>query len=68
MAAVLAGGGVADAKVVQTESVLPPGQSGFVSAEWRGLLPRNKTPHVINPHQGYLMQWNNVPSMGWTAG
>ena len=23
---------------------------------------------MINPRQGYLMQWNNVPSMGWTAG
>ncbi len=42
-----------------------PGTGG---AEWRGLLPRRKTPHVINPRQGYVMQWNNVPSLGWTAG
>jgi len=41
---------------------------GTGAAEWRGLLPRRKTPHVINPRQGYLMQWNNVPSLGWTAG
>ena len=41
---------------------------GTGEAEWRGLLPRRRTPHVINPRQGYLLQWNNVPSMGWTAG
>jgi hypothetical protein len=41
---------------------------GTGEAEWRGLLPRRRTPHVINPRQGYLMQWNNVPSVGWTAG
>lgn len=41
---------------------------GTGEAEWRGLLPRRQTPHVINPRQGYLMQWNNVPSMGWTSG
>ena len=23
---------------------------------------------MINPRQGYLVQWNNVPSMGWTSG
>ncbi|HZI90203.1 MAG TPA: penicillin acylase family protein [Thermoleophilaceae bacterium] len=41
---------------------------GTGEAEWRGLLPRRKTPHVINPRQGYLLQWNNVPSTGWTSG
>jgi penicillin G amidase len=41
---------------------------GTGKAEWRGLLSRRKTPHVINPRQGYLMQWNNVPSLGWTSG
>ena len=41
---------------------------GTGEAEWRGFLPRSRTPHVINPRQGYLMQWNNVPSLGWTAG
>jgi penicillin amidase len=41
---------------------------GTGEAEWRGLLPRRKTPHAINPRQGYLMQWNNVPSLGWTSG
>lgn len=41
---------------------------GTGEAEWRGLLPRRRTPHVINPRQGYLFQWNNVPSVGWTNG
>ena len=41
---------------------------GTGEAEWRGLLPRRRTPYVINPRQGYLFQWNNVPSMGWTSG
>jgi penicillin amidase len=37
-------------------------------AEWRGLLPRERTPHVINPKQGWLANWNNPPSVGWTNG
>ncbi len=37
-------------------------------AEWRGLLPRSQTPHVINPAQGWLTNWNNLPSIGWTNG
>jgi penicillin G amidase len=37
-------------------------------AEWRGLLPRGRTPHVINPEQGWLTNWNNLPSAGWTNG
>ena len=37
-------------------------------AEWRGLLPRSRTPHVINPAQGWLTNWNNPPSVGWTNG
>ncbi|MDQ3739889.1 MAG: penicillin acylase family protein [Actinomycetota bacterium] len=41
---------------------------GTGEAEWRGLLPRRRTPHVINPKQGWVMNWNNVPSAGWTNG
>ncbi|MGI9019245.1 MAG: penicillin acylase family protein [Solirubrobacterales bacterium] len=37
-------------------------------AEWRGLLPRSKTPRVIDPAAGWLANWNNVPSAGWTNG
>ncbi len=41
---------------------------GTGEAEWAGLLPPDKRPQVINPKQGYLFQWNNVPSQGWTSG
>jgi penicillin amidase len=41
---------------------------GTGEAEWRGLLNRRKTPHSINPPQGYLFNWNNMPSLGWTNG
>ena len=41
---------------------------GTGEAEWRGLLPRRRTPYAINPRQGYLFQWNNMPSLGWTNG
>jgi penicillin amidase len=41
---------------------------GTGEAEWRGLLDRSKTPRVVNPKQGFLFNWNNVPSQGWTAG
>ena len=41
---------------------------GTGEAEWRGLLPRRRTPHVINPKQGFVFNWNNVPSSGWTNG
>ena len=41
---------------------------GTGEAEWRGLMDRRSTPHVINPKQGWLANWNNVPSEGWTSG
>jgi acyl-homoserine lactone acylase PvdQ len=41
---------------------------GTGQAEWRGLLNRRKTPRAINPRQGYLFNWNNMPSVGWTNG
>ncbi len=41
---------------------------GTGKAEWRGLLPRSKTPQVIDPPEGWLANWNNVPSKGWTNG
>jgi penicillin G amidase len=41
---------------------------GTGRAEWRGLLPRSRTPQVINPSQGWLANWNNMPSWGWTNG
>jgi penicillin amidase len=41
---------------------------GTGEAEWRGLLDRKRTPRVINPKRGWLANWNNVPSVGWTSG
>jgi penicillin amidase len=41
---------------------------GTGEAEWSGLVPREKLPHVINPRQGWLANWNNIPSQGWTSG
>jgi penicillin G amidase len=41
---------------------------GTGEAEWRGLLPKSRIPSVINPRQGWLANWNNLPSIGWTSG
>jgi hypothetical protein len=41
---------------------------GTGEAEWRGLRSRDTIPSVINPRQGWLANWNNVPSAGWTSG
>jgi penicillin amidase len=41
---------------------------GTGEAEWRGLLSRRQIPAVIDPKQGWLANWNNLPSAGWTAG
>jgi penicillin amidase len=41
---------------------------GTGEAEWRGLMPVNQRPHAIDPKQGYLFNWNNMPSTGWTDG
>jgi penicillin amidase len=37
-------------------------------AEWPGLVPRKRMPGIINPKQGWLANWNNIPSQGWTSG
>jgi acyl-homoserine lactone acylase PvdQ len=41
---------------------------GTGEAEWRGLRDRRTTPHVINPRQNWLANWNNLPAKGWTTG
>jgi penicillin amidase len=41
---------------------------GTGEAEWRGFLTPAQRPHSINPKQGWLVNWNNVPSAGWTQG
>ncbi|WP_205699008.1 penicillin acylase family protein [Conexibacter sp. SYSU D00693] len=52
----------------------PPGwdqrlpMPGTGEAEWPGFVDRSKLPAVINPRQGWLANWNNIPSQGWTTG
>ncbi len=41
---------------------------GTGEAEWPGLVAREKLPRIINPKRGWLANWNNVPSQGWTSG
>ena len=41
---------------------------GTGEAEWRGLRDLKRTPRVINPKQGWLSNWNNLPAKGWTSG
>jgi penicillin amidase len=42
---------------------------GDGSAEWNGLLPRTKDPHVIDPPgRNWIVNWNNIPAKGWTYG
>lgn len=41
---------------------------GTGNAEWRGFLSPKQRPHAIDPKQGFLFNWNNMPSVGWTQG
>lgn len=41
---------------------------GGGQAEWQGFLPVSERPFVINPSQGWLTNWNTLPSQGWTTG
>lgn len=36
--------------------------------DWTGLLSASKMPHVINPRQGYIINWNNKPVAQWEYG
>jgi penicillin G amidase len=38
---------------------------GETSAEWRGMIPFEKMPHVRNPKGGLLANWNNKPVEWW---
>ena len=41
---------------------------GTGQAEWKGLLPPDRRPQVVNPSRGWLANWNNPPSFGSTNG
>ena len=36
--------------------------SGTGDMEWRGFLPPESNPQILNPAQGFLVNWNNRPS------
>jgi penicillin amidase len=41
---------------------------GTGQAEWKGFLPVPRRPHVVDPAQHWLTNWNTLPSQGWTTG
>jgi penicillin G amidase len=41
---------------------------GTGQAEWQGFLPVSRRPHVTDPKQHWLTNWNTLPSQGWTTG
>lgn len=36
--------------------------------EWNGFMAFTDQPHVVNPSQGWLVNWNNQPSDAWANG
>ncbi len=36
--------------------------------EWRGFVPFDQMPHIINPKQGFVANWNNKPAIWWDNG
>ena len=40
---------------------------GTGAYDWRGFLTLNQHPHVIEPSNGVLLNWNNKPAPGWGA-
>lgn len=39
-----------------------PGEPQY---DWKGYIPQDKMPHVINPKSGLLVNWNNKPVNWW---
>jgi acyl-homoserine lactone acylase PvdQ len=35
--------------------------------EWQGRFPFAQQPHVVDPGQGWLANWNSKPSAGWRS-
>jgi acyl-homoserine lactone acylase PvdQ len=36
--------------------------------EWKGRLPFEQQPQMVNPEQGWAANWNNKPAVGWDNG
>ncbi|MFF2288502.1 penicillin acylase family protein [Peribacillus butanolivorans] len=47
------------------ERIPTPGTGEY---EWKGFIPFKENPHVINPKNGYVVNWNNKPAKEWTNG
>jgi len=39
--------------------------NGDGSQSWQGVLPWSDMPKVVNPEQGYIVNWNNKPACEW---
>lgn len=53
-------------RAADTDQRLPiPGDG---ARDHAGLLSPAEVPHVVNPPQGYLANWNNKPALGWLDG
>lgn len=33
--------------------------------DWKGYMPFDELPHIVNPKQGFLVNWNNKPAVWW---
>ena len=33
--------------------------------DWKGIMPFAEMPRVVNPKQGYIVNWNNKPAVWW---
>ncbi|MDX1497278.1 MAG: penicillin acylase family protein [Salinisphaeraceae bacterium] len=50
----------------QTDQRLPiPGEGEF---DFNGFISKDNIPHVIDPAQGFVANWNNKPAFGWLDG
>jgi penicillin amidase len=38
---------------------------GTGERDWRGFLAPEDVPHVMNPKRGTIVNWNNLPAVGW---
>ncbi|MCG8349656.1 MAG: penicillin acylase family protein [Chloroflexales bacterium] len=42
-------------------------RDGTGTAEWQGFIPWSEMPHIINPEQGWIGNWNNKPTADWNS-
>lgn len=47
------------------ERIPTPGTGEY---EWKDFIPFKENPQVINPKNGYVVNWNNKPSKDWANG